>query len=200
MQKEIFDTSLPENYSKGLFEEFNYDVNYTHTSMIADTAFSSIANILNSVKSKDHPVAFRIEKVNGTFVAAAIVQYFENNDASNPGNWSLVFTFNESDIPADAKIYSLSDPQVHSYFRAVAGEKYRFQFITSDSVIVLPSYFFAQLYKWLDENAKSGEEVCITQEGVFQARVAIEGGEKVFALEPDGEIKMLIKDDASIQK
>ena len=48
--------------------------------------------------------------------------------------------------------------------------------------------------------ASETEEVSIEQDGVFQARVAIEGGEKVFAIEPAGEIKMLIKDDTSIEK
>jgi hypothetical protein len=56
------------------------------------------------------------------------------------------------------------------------------------------------MYKWLDENAKMDEEVTIEQDGVFQARVGIEAGQKVFSLEPAGEIKMLIKDDASVEK
>ena len=56
-----------------------------------------------------------------------------------------------------------------------------------------------QLRKWLDENTKSSEEALIELDGVFQARGAIEGGEKVFAIEPAGEIKILIKDDAAIE-
>ena len=201
MQKQIFDTSFPENYSRGLYDNFNFDLNATHTGTIADVIFSSIASVLNNVKNPNNPSAFIINKQDGSFIAAAVCQYFKNEeDEKKPGNWSLIFTFNEEDIPENAAIYKLTDSQTHSHFRAIAGDKYHFQFATPESVIILPSYFFTQLYKWLDENAKENEEVCINFEGVFQARVAIEGGEKVFAVEPDGEIKVLIKDDASIQK
>ena len=201
MQKQIFDTSFPENYSRGLYDEFNYDLNATYTGMIADVVFSSIASVLSAMKSMDHPTAFIVDKTSNVFVAAAVAQYFPNEeDPKKPGNWSLTFTFNENDIPENATTFRLTDSQIHSHFRSIAADKYHFQFSTPESIIIMPSYFFAQLYKWLDENAKEGEEVCIEYEGVFQARVAVEGGEKVFAIEPDGEIKVLIKDDAAIQK
>jgi hypothetical protein len=74
------------------------------------------------------------------------------------------------------------------------------RFDTPESIVVLPVFAFDQIHKWLDENAKEGEEVSIELDGTFQARVAIEGGEKVFAIEPAGEIKMLIKDDTAIEK
>ena len=51
-----------------------------------------------------------------------------------------------------------------------------------------------------NENASEKEEVGVELDGVFQARVAVEDGKKVFAIEPAGEIKVLIKDDASIEK
>lgn len=196
----LYDTSLPENYSRGLYDEHNFNLAANHTDKLADVVFSATATILNGVKSKDHPVAFRFEKSQNQFIAAAVAQYFPNEDSKKPGNWSLVFTFDEKDIPDGTVSYSITDPQIHSYFRAIAGDHWKFQFNSPEAIIVLPTYFMSQLYKWLDENAKSGEEVSIECEGIFQARVAIEGGEKVFALEPDGEIKMLIKDDASIEK
>jgi len=56
------------------------------------------------------------------------------------------------------------------------------------------------LRRWLDENAKENEVVSIEQDGVFEARVAVENGEKVFAIEPAGEVKIIIKDDAAIEK
>ena len=47
--------------------------------------------------------------------------------------------------------------------------------------------------KWLDNNAVDGEEVGVEMDGVFQASVAVENGEKVFSIVPDGEIKKIIK-------
>ena len=40
----------------------------------------------------------------------------------------------------------------------------------------------------------------VEQDAIFQARVAVENGEKVFAIEPAAEIKVLIKSDAMIEK
>ena len=62
------------------------------------------------------------------------------------------------------------------------------------------TYALIQLKKWLDENAKEGTEVMVEQDAIFQARVAVENGEKVFAIEPAAEIKVLIKSDAMIEK
>jgi hypothetical protein len=60
-------------------------------------------------------------------------------------------------------------------------------------------YLLVQIKKWLDENAKEGEEVGVEEPGIFQASVVVENGEKVFSLVPEGEIKKLIKDDSAIE-
>jgi hypothetical protein len=196
----FFETTFPANYSKGLLEEQNMDVPAQIADKIVDVVFSATATILNSFKKKDTPVVFKFERADKSLSAAAIVRYFENEDPKKPGNWNLSFTFDESDIPEGADEYSLNDPQLHAYFRSIAGDKYRMRFDTPESIVVLPVFAFDQIHKWLDENAKEGEEVSIELDGTFQARVAIEGGEKVFAIEPAGEIKMLIKDDTAIEK
>ena len=196
----LFDTNLPAMYSKVLYEEKNADLAAEHTDKIIDVTFTATAVFLNVVKKKNKPAALTFNALDKTVVAAAVIQYFENDDKKKPGNWNLFFTFNEDDIPKDATVYSINDPQIHPYFRSCAGEKYHFTYNNPETIIHLPVTVFEQLKKWLDENAKEGEEVTIEQDGVFQARVAVEGGEKVFAIEPDGEIKVLIKDDAAIEK
>ena len=196
----LFDTTLPQNYSKGLFDEKGYDLAETHTDKILYSVFTGTSNLLNNAKSKDHPTSFEFNTLDGKFVAAGIVQFFENEDTSKPGNWSLVWTFDESDIPAGTNRIQLKDPQSHSYFRAVAGEKYGIRFKDASCLIILLTYIFEQMYKWLDENAEEGKEISVELDSIFQARVAVENGEKIFALEPAGEIKMLIKDDAAIEK
>ena len=54
-------------------------------------------------------------------------------------------------------------------------------------------------YNRWDDNASDVEETGVKLEGVVQFRVVVEDGEKVFAIEPEGEIKQLIKDDSSIE-
>lgn len=196
----LYDTNLPAMYSKVLYEEKNADLAPEHTDKIIDVTFIATATFLNVVKKKNQPAALTFKSLDKTVVAAGIIQYFENSDKKKPGNWNLTFTFDENDIPKDAQVYDLSDPQIHPYFRSTAGEKYHFSYTNPETLINLPVTVFEQIKKWLDENAKENEEVSIEQDGVFQARVAVEGGEKVFAIEPAGEIKVLIKDDAAIEK
>ena len=196
----LFDTQMPQMYSKALFEEKCTDLAPEHTGKMLDVVFTGTANLLNQAKSKDKAAVFTFRKINGDLIAAAMVRFFENEDTNNPGNWSLVWTFDDADIPEGALVIDLSDSQTHSYFRAVAGEKYGMRFEDTAAMTDCLTYALIHVKKWLDENAKEGAEVSLEFDGFFQARVAIENGEKVFAIEPDGEIKNLIKDDAAIEK
>lgn len=195
----INETALPQNLSRVLLEDKHLDVAAEHTAMIYDVLFTAVANLLNSAKSKEKPTAFVITRVDGSVVIAAILQYFPGETKKDPGNWSLVWTFDQSDIPEGSLVINIADPNTHSYFASVFLEKYSIM-EEDDTLIDLFKTAAEQLHKWLDENAKAGEEVTIEEAGVFQARVAIENDEKVFSIEPDGEIKVLIKDDAAIEK
>ena len=195
----LFDTQMPQMYSKALFEEKCTDLAPEHTGKMLDVVFTGTANLLNQAKSKEKATVFTFRKINGDLIAAAMVRFFENEDTNNPGNWSLVWTFDDADIPEGALVIDLSDSQTHSYFRAVAGEKYGMRFEDTAAMTDCLTYALIHVKKWLDENAKEGAEVSLEFDGFFQARVAIENGEKVFAIEPDGEIKNLIKDDAAIE-
>lgn len=194
------ETTLPQNYSKGIFEEKCLDLAPEHADKIADVLFTATANLLNQAKSKDRATVFAFNKIDGSLIAAAIVRFFENEDAANPGNWSLVWTFDQADIPEGSFIIDLKNPDTYSYFITVAGEKYSMGFAQSSDIVDCTTYLLMQIKKWLDENAKENEVVSVELPGVFQARVAVENGEKVFAIEPDGEVKNLIKDDAGIEK
>lgn len=196
----LMESTLPGMYSKSLFEEKCLDLAPEHTDKMFDILLTATANILNHVKSIERPAAYCFRSVDKSFIAGALVQYFPNEDANNPGNWSLVWTFDEADIPENALKLSLSDADTQSYFIAVAGEKYGIQYRDEASIINCLTYVLIQLRKWLDKNAKESSEVKIEMDGFFQARVTVENGVKVFAMEPAGEIKNLIKDDAAIEK
>lgn len=196
----LFETTLPQMYSKALFEEKCFDLAPEHTDKMFDTLFTGTSNLLKSIKSLEKPVAFLIKELNGKMVAAAICQYFKNDDANQPGNFSLVWTFDESDIPENALITTIEDTKTHSFFIAVAGSKYGIRFKDASCIVNTLGYTMVQLKKWLDENAKEGTIVSVELDGIFQGRVEVQNGVKVFAVEPDGEIKNLIKDDAAIEK
>ena len=196
----LFDTSLPTMWSKMLFEEHNADLAPEHMDKIFDVAVTGVADILNTSKSMEKPTSFTFRKLNKQVVMIATVQYFPNADKSKPGNYSLTFSFNESDIPKNSQVIDITDPTTYPYFIGIGGKKYGMRFESDSDIVLCLTDAFDSLHKWLDENAKEGETVSIEADGLFQARVAIEGKEKVFAIEPDGEIKNLIKDDASIER
>lgn len=195
----LFDTSFPNNYSRTLLEEKRKDLSPEYTDMMANVIFTAVASILNAAKKKDTPAVFEFRRMNQDFVAAAICEYVEG-DGTNPGNYVHSWTTNESDVPANATKMSLNDPTTHQYFKAIGGDKYGMGFKTPDNLIACVQTFVEELIKWLDENAKEDEETSIELDGVFEAKSAVEGGEKVFAIEPAGEIKQLIKDDNDTAK
>lgn len=197
----ILDTNLPDNFSKGLFEEKSYDLAAEHTTKIFYTLFAGAGELLNGAKSKTRPTALVFEDMQKNLIAAAIVQFIGNEqDETDPGKWSYVWTFDEENIPQDALKISIQDPQTHPYFRAIAGDKWGIKFKDSSALVILLTYALEQLRKWLDENCTESGETKIEMDDVFQARVGLENGAKVFALEPMGEIKALIKSDKDIQK
>lgn len=196
----LYDTQLPANFSKALFDDKCMDLAPEHMDKILDCAVTGIANLLNNAKSMDHATVYEIRRVEGPFVVACVVQFFDNEDKKNPGNWNMTWTFDEKDIPKDSTIISIDNPQTHTYFRAVAAEKWGMIFEDESSIVTTIIFAFEQLKKWLDENVADGKEASIEVDSLFQVRAAVEGGVKVFAIEADGEIKNLIKDDAAIEK
>lgn len=195
----LLETQLPALFSQHLYDKIQWDFGPSHMGKVFDVMFTGTANMLSEVKTKEKPVAFILKGINGVMVAAGIVQYFENEDESNPGNWSLRWTFDEADVPADAlKIYA-SDSQIQSYYVGYALNKYGMEFASPSALETLFTEAIAYLKKWLDENASETEELTIEEDGIFVARVGVEDGEKVFSIEMDGLIKQLIKDDASIE-
>ena len=197
----IYDTSMPNNWSEMMLYEFEWDLRPEFAPKVLECIFTATAEILAAAKEKDFPVTLVYRKINKEIVAAATVQFFPNvEDPTQPGNWSLVWTFNAADIPENAKIIEGTDSNVYVYYRAVAGSKFNFEYDSTDVINTLNVMTLAEIKKWLDENAKENDEVVLSLDNVFQARVAVEGGIKQFALEPIGEIKQIIKDDASIEK
>lgn len=194
----LLDTQLPALYSESLLQKA-WNVPPEYVDRVYNILFCATADLLSSIKSKEKPAAFVINNVGGAFVAAGIVQYFEGEDG-NPGNWSLAWTFNEEDIPENATIAYLSNSQTHPYFIATAGSKYSIQFEDAAAITTTMSECMIQLKKWLDENAREGEETTIEADGIFEAKSIVENGVKVFSVTPDGLIKQLIKSDDQIEK
>ena len=194
------ETNIPQNFSTGMYNDKGYDLSRDHTSLIADILFTGVSECLGDVKTKEHPVAFVFKKNNDEFIAAAVVQYIENKDDKNKaGAWSYVWTWDQDDVPKNARLVGPENAEMGVYFRGVSKNKYGAAFRDQAAIIEVTRYFLETLSKWLEENASESEEIAVEEPGVFQAAIAIENGVRVKSLVPEGEIKKLIKDDSAIE-
>ncbi len=198
MQK-LVETTIPQNYSTGLYNEHAYDIGPSLAPKMGSVVFEGISNLLGVIKSKACPKAFVFKDFNKEFLAAAVIEYEPNEDPKQPGSWNYYWTWNEEDVPENADKTDANQAENASYFRGVAQGKYSFGFNNMDAIYTCTTYFLKVVKDWLNNNASDKEVVGVELDGVFQARVAIENDEKVMSIEPDGEMKKLIKDDSALE-
>ena len=201
---DIKKTSLPEMYSQGLLNEHQKKFPVGEEYKIFDVVFNGITKVLGMSKNEEHPVVFRIERLDSSLVFAGCVQYVASKDKKNPGSWNLSWLFNEDDIPnsSDAVpvVFRITDPQVQNYFKTYAVDKYGILFNSVENLVTLITYAGICLRNWLDENAKEDEEISIELDGVFKATVNVDNKEKVFGLEVFGETAAKAKEDTAVEK
>lgn len=196
--KNFQDTSIPAAFSDTLLQ-YAYTLAADHTPKVLTALVNGISECLGDIKSKERPVAFVIEENNLDFIMGAVVEYHPNADADLPGNWSYIWTFDKSDIPEGARVVTLKDIEIFSYFKGVANKKFSMGYDTHDAFITMNVVLARTISNWLDTNAKEDEELNLVLDGVIQFRCAVEGGHIFKSAEPVGETKVLIKGDAAIE-
>ncbi len=195
----LTETSIPQDYSKRIMKEKNIEISGDDVDKIAYTLFVGVATCLHYRKNKDIPVVYEIyNQDKNRFIAAGIVQFIPAIE-DKPGHWNLCFTFNQSDIPEKSIKINFTDTNSLVYFRYVAGQKYGMRFKNELCMILTMTYLLEQIKIWLSSNIGNAKDLDVEIEGVFKAIVSIERNNKVFALQPAAEVKMIIKDDASIE-
>ena len=199
MIKNIYDTKLPLNWSERCSTEYNFSVADAHFDKICYVIFKAVAGLLSNTKSKTEPTTFVLDNL-GKEVANATVEFIADDNDSANGSWTLSWSFDSEDIPTNAKKIYLSDINTHPYFNAAGTAKYGLSFASSADLVAVVTCTIEEIRKYLDENAKEGDIVGVEMPEVFEAKVTIENGVKVFSIEPAGEIKMNIKDDSAIEK
>ena len=196
--KKLMETVIPETWSQELDTTYDNVLHPTACEKIANTLVEGVSACLNVMKRQDKPVAFVFEEINENFIAGAVVEYHAGKN-DDPGNWSYIWTFSAEDIPDNAKVIKVTDVMTHNFFTSASMRKYYFT-ITPDSIAVIYTVVLKTLSKYLEDNASKDDIIGVEIPGVLQAQAAIEGDEIVKSIEPLGEMKVLIKDDAAIEK
>lgn len=196
------ESSIGNNYAQRLAEQ---SIRWTpsDTDLIYKTLFRATSEYLGIIKSKERPVALVIEDLKGNLKMAGVVTYHKNEDQEDmPGNWSYEFIldkeeFEEREITSVVKYVDSSFQRVLSDVARTNG----FEFKKVELACTLVEEAITVLLNWLDVNCKeSGEVETVELEGYFEASVALENGEKVKSIVPDGEMKTLVKGDGTIEK
>lgn len=158
---------------------------------------AGITDFLALVKNKQTPTAVEIQDLKGNFIFGAVVSHrdAEGDDEAADGNWNYVFTFNKSDVPEDALVYTITNSQVFEVIAKRAFDLCRLTFTTPELYAELAIDVFNTIKDFLDQNAPAaeGEKFEVELEGYFEASVSIEAGEKWFSILPKGEMKHLLK-------
>ena len=172
------------------------------------TVITSFAVYLShrKVSKADEATALVLQDINGNFKFAGIVEYHINEtNPDEPGNWSFVMTFNKEDLDdlekrKTVKKFLCGDDIFRRIIDKcgydVGGIQFERDTFYHDACIMV----IDTLTQVLDHEAKEGEVVDIEMPGCFTMSVAVENGNKVFSITPDGQLKALIKSDVALDE
>lgn len=201
METKFKESKIPEDFSKALAAQ-NMLLGPAMTEQAANILFVGTSKCLADNKDLSIPKAVVFRRIDGTFLVAAKLEYVKNeDDPSNlaSGQWNYSWTFDQDDIK-DCKIIEMSNSLISMYFYNAASSLYNMRFNDPAVCATVMSLMVEMIINWLKENTKEGEKSVLTLSGVFTAMGEVVDGEIEMAIVPDGDIKLLIKDDSAIQE
>lgn len=202
MEKKFSTTNIPEDFSRTLATQ-SFLIGPSHTPRIATTLFHGVSTCLGSMKNTTIPKAIVFRSLDHSFLAGAKIEYITNNDdPANPsaGRWDYTWTFYEEDLKGCDCVEVATNSLVSTYFISSGISLYNMKFAGQDVCISMMVLMIEMIINWLKENATESEPVTLTLDGVFKATASVENGKITMGLVPDGEMKVLIKDDNIIQE
>lgn len=202
MEKKFKETQIPEDFARSIAQQ-SILLSPNYVERIANVLFTATSKCLGDVKDTTVPKAIVYRGIDNSFLAAAIVEYIKNEDDPtdmSAGQWSYVWTLSEDDISNCQAIDVRSNSLVVPYYYAALADKYHCSFNDRDSCLKMMTLMVEMIIHWVMENTKDGDETVLTLDGVFVAKGAVENGKIEVSIIPDGDMKVLIKNDAEIQQ
>lgn len=202
METKFKETSILEDFSRALAQQ-SFLLGPSHTPRIATVLFHGVSTCLGDMKNTTIPKALVFRSLDRSFLAGAKVEYIANSDdPSNPaaGRWDYTWTFYEDDLKGCDCVDVATNSLVTTFFVASGITLYNMRFAGPDLCIMMMTMMIEMIINWLKENATESEPAVLTLDGVFKATATVENGKIVMGIVPDGEMKVLIKDDSAIQE
>lgn len=180
------------------FKGYGINANNSTVQVAMEIILEGASDLLRVTKSKQK-TALLFNDQKGNMIAAAVVDYHENENEEGQDNYNYYWTFDKKDVEdEDVKRYEANQSQFQALLIQGCAERHGFE-LTEGLVSTMTSVMVSMLSDYLSENAKEGEEFKVTHEGYFTASSAVEDGEIVKSLIPDGPMKTLIKDDVTVE-
>lgn len=202
MEKKFKETSIPEDYSKMLSKQ-SFLIGPSHVFRIATVLFHGTSSCLAKIKNMSVPKAIVFRAIDHSFLAGAMVTFVPNSDdPTNPasGRWDYVWTFYEDDLKGADCLEVTSNSLLSTFFASSGVSLYNMKFQSPDVCNLMMTVMVEMIITWLKENATETEPVVLSLDGVFKATATVEDGKTFIGIVPDGEMKVLIKDDSQIQE
>lgn len=202
MEKKFKETNISEDFSRSLAQQC-FLIGPSHTPRIMTVLFHGVSSCLAAMKNTTIPKAVVFRSLDHSFLAGAKVEYIANaDDPSNPsaGRWDYTWTFYEDDLKGCDCVEVANNTLVCTYFISSAITLYNMKFAGQELCITMMTMLVEMMINWLKENATETEPAILSMDGVFKATAAVENGKIVMGVVPDGEMKVLIKDDSAIQE
>lgn len=195
--KKFNQTPIANNYSVNLGKRnMNYDA------ATAEVPFkllaSGVSEILAFKKSKNERVAVELRDLKGNFKFAGIVEYQQETEDSDTGNWIESFTFNEEDVEDITTRYSITDNDCTTIIVNDGYDRYGMMFSLPTYVFDILEEAVDTLIEYLDLNAVADDTVAVEVTGAFVASVEFEDGIKCMSIVPDEMMKQIVKSDKSV--
>lgn len=202
MEKKFKETSIPEDFSHALAMQ-SFLIGPANVYRVATVLFHGVSTCLGSIKSVTIPKAIVFRSIDNAFLAGAKVEFIPNkDDKNNPaaGRWDYVWTCYEEDLKGADIIDVTKNNLVGPFFAASGANLYNMKFAGPDTCIFMMTLMIEMIIAWLKENATEAESAALVLDGVFKGISSVDDGKVVLGIVPDGEMKVLIKDDDKIQE
>nr|DAM71717.1 MAG TPA: hypothetical protein [Caudoviricetes sp.] len=207
------ETTLNSILTKDLIDD-GIDWTAGYTPAIYKFIFEGTAAYLGKVKSMDDGVPHAIVIRNGDYmncigaaeknktapiIFAAIVSKQKNDDIES---YALKYTFNEKDIPENAKIVDFNDPVAVADLAATAHYKFTILFRPVENGIDYMTHVsltaIRSLKKWYNENVNI--DPVLELKDYFKMSGSVEDGKVKIVVTPSELLKQHVKDDKSLEK
>lgn len=195
----LSETRIPNLFYTEMYQKASQEIPENVVPQCYDSFFMSMANFCAMRKNKDKKIALIVRDLKNNFKMAMVVAFEEGKeeDTDNKGNWNVVITLDEKDVE-DAEKYYTTDSQFSYTLATTTRDMHGFRYSQGEMVPKIIELIVELLLQWLEEEAKSGEEVVLELPGYFNAKVVVEGDKKIKGITPGENIKNVVKGDSEL--